>query len=83
MLGSRFIKKQVKDKVRGVLSKYILNDDELEKACEGIAIIAIEIIEIIGIKQTMRLLWYAKKVNLLKFQTFGQEKSTDDVVGKS
>jgi len=84
MLGSRLIKQQIKNKVRGVLLKYIATEKELEDACEGIATVGIELIEIIGIKQTLKLLWYAKQVNLLRFKSFGQEsKELDDVTGES
>ena len=34
MLGSRFIKQQIKIKVRFVLSKYIVTKKELEDACD-------------------------------------------------
>jgi hypothetical protein len=84
MLGARLIKQLIKNKVRDVLSKYIATEKELEAACEGIATIGLEIIEIIGIKQVLKLLWYAKRVNLLRFKSFGQEsKKSDDVTGKS
>ena len=85
MLGSRFIKQQIKNKVRGVLSKYIATEKELEDACEGIATVGVELIDIIGIRQTLRLLWYAKRINLLRFKSFGQEstKESEDVIGES
>lgn len=66
MLGEKLIKRQIKTKLKQVLVTYIKNEKDLDEACEGIAQAAIEIIEIIGIKQFLKLLWYARKMNILK-----------------
>lgn len=71
MLGEKLIKRQIKIHIEKVLLKYIKNTQELNNACDDISQIAIEIINIIGIKQCIKLLWYAKRINLLKFKNIG------------
>lgn len=66
MLGEKLIKRQIKIKLKQVLVTYIKDGKDLDEACEGIALVALEIIEIIGTKQFLKLLWYARKMNILK-----------------
>lgn len=66
MLGERIIKLIVKNKVHPILSPYIKNQKDLDEAINGIADTIVLLIEIIGWKQTIQWLNFARKINLLK-----------------
>lgn len=66
MLGEKLIKIQIKNHVRIIVLKYVKNDKDVDEMCECISQLAIEFINYIGMKQFLRLLWYAKKSGIFK-----------------
>ena len=61
MVGEFFIKKVIRSRIEPVLKDFIKNEKVLEECVEGLTVVCMEVINIIGIRQTIWYLWYAKK----------------------
>lgn len=61
MFGERFIRNIVRRQVREVLSGIIEKEDQLTDATDYITDLAMEVVKMIGIREFIRIIWFAKK----------------------
>lgn len=66
MIGERIIKKMIRDRIIDIVTKYVDDPKTQEECIEGITEVAMDMVKIIGIRQIIWYLWYAKKQQTIK-----------------
>ena len=65
MIGERIIKKLIRDNIIDIIGKYVKDTKTRDECIEGVTEIAMELVKIIGVRQIIWYLWYAKKHRIL------------------
>ncbi len=61
MIGERIIKKLIRDRIIGIVDKHVKDPKTRDECIEGITEVAMEMVKIIGVRQIIWYLWYAKR----------------------
>ena len=66
MIGERIIKRIIRERIVGIVGKYIEDPKTRDECIEGITEVAMHMVKIIGVRQIIWYLWYAKQQGIIQ-----------------